>query len=55
MFLKLILVYRYINYHFQVKKPDTGRTCSTYGETRGVYRVLVGKSEGRIPLGKTKV
>ena len=27
------------------------RACGTYGERRGVYKVLVGKPEGRIPLG----
>jgi len=25
-----------------------------HGEKRGVYRVLVGKSEGKIPLGRTR-
>ena len=25
--------------------------CSTYGERRGVYRVLVGKAEGKSHLG----
>ena len=29
-----------------------GRACGTYGEDRGVHRVLVGKPEGRRPLGK---
>jgi hypothetical protein len=28
-----------------------GGVCSTYGERRGVYRVLVGKPEGKRPLG----
>jgi hypothetical protein len=27
-----------------------GRACSGYGERRGVYRVLVGKPEGKGPL-----
>ena len=31
-----------------------GRTCSTYGGRRGAYRVLVGKREGRRPLGKPR-
>jgi hypothetical protein len=26
--------------------------CSTYGERRCVYRVVVGKLEGKMPLGK---
>jgi hypothetical protein len=30
------------------------RTCSTYGERRGAYRVLVRKPEGRIPLGRPR-
>jgi len=25
--------------------------CNVYGEGRGLYRVLVGKPEGKIPLG----
>jgi hypothetical protein len=29
-----------------------GGACSTYGERRGVYRVLVGKPEGKRPLGR---
>jgi len=28
--------------------------CSTYGERRGIYRVLVGKLEGKIPLGRPR-
>jgi hypothetical protein len=31
-----------------------GRTCSTYGERRGAYRVLVGKPEGRRPLERPR-
>jgi hypothetical protein len=31
-----------------------GRTCSTYGERRGVYRVLVGKPERRRSLGRLR-
>jgi hypothetical protein len=31
-----------------------GVACSTYGERRGAYRVLVGKPEGKIPLGRPK-
>jgi len=29
-----------------------GGVCSTYGERRSVYVVLVGKPEGKRPLGK---
>ena len=31
-----------------------GGTCNTYGERRAVYRVLVGKPEGKKPLGKSR-
>jgi hypothetical protein len=31
-----------------------GRTCGTYGERRGAYRALVGKPEGRRPLGRLR-
>jgi hypothetical protein len=31
-----------------------GRTCSTYREKRDAYRALVGKPEGRRPLGRPK-
>ena len=29
-----------------------GGACRAYGEWRGVYRVLVGKPEGKRPLGR---
>ena len=31
-----------------------GWACSAYGERRGVYRVLVGKPEGKRPLGRPR-
>jgi hypothetical protein len=31
-----------------------GGACSAYGEGREMYRVLVGKPEGRRPLGKPR-
>jgi len=31
-----------------------GGACSIYGERRGVYRVLVGKPEGKRPLGRPR-
>jgi hypothetical protein len=31
-----------------------GGTFRTYGESRGVERVLVGKPEGKRPLGRSK-
>jgi hypothetical protein len=29
-----------------------GRACSTNGEPRNAYRILVGKPEGKGPLGR---
>ena len=31
-----------------------GRACGAYGEGRGVHRVLVGKPEGKRPLGRPR-
>ena len=31
----------------QIEKNEMSRACSAYGERRGVYRVLVGKPEGK--------
>jgi hypothetical protein len=28
---------------------EVGRACNTYGESRGLYRVLMGKPEGKRP------
>ena len=38
----------------QIKRTDMGRACNTYGERIGAYRVLVGKPEGRRPLGRPR-
>jgi hypothetical protein len=29
-----------------------GRSCSTIGKKRNAFRILVGKPEGRMPLGR---
>jgi hypothetical protein len=31
-----------------------GEACSTYGEKRSAYRILVGRPEGRRPLGRRR-
>ena len=31
-----------------------GGACSAYGERRAVYRVLMGKPEGKRPLGRPR-
>ena len=38
----------------QIEKNEMGGACSTYGETRGKYRVLVGKPEEKRPLGRPR-
>jgi len=38
----------------KIKKNKMGGACSAYGGGRVVYRVLVGKPEGRSPLGKPR-
>ena len=39
---------------YKIEKNEMGETCSKYGERRVVRRVLVGKPEGKIPLGRPK-
>ena len=36
------------------KMNEMGWACGRKGEERGVYRVLVGKPEGRRPLGRPR-
>jgi hypothetical protein len=36
----------------KIKKNEMGWACSMYVEGRCVYRVLVGKPEGKRPLGR---
>jgi hypothetical protein len=37
-----------------IKEDEVGRTCGTHGGGGGVYRVLVGRPEGKRPLGRPK-
>jgi len=39
----------------KIEKNEMGGACSAYGERRGVYRVLVGKSEGKRSLGRPRL
>jgi hypothetical protein len=32
-----------------------GGACGTYGERRGAYRILVGRPEGRRPIGRPRL
>ena len=38
----------------KIEKIEMGGACSTYGESIGAYRVLVGKPEGERPLGRPR-
>jgi hypothetical protein len=37
-----------------VKKDEMGRACSTNGEKTNSCRILVGKPEGKRPLGRPR-
>jgi len=39
----------------KIEKNEMGGACSTYDERRGVFRVLVGKPEGKGHLGDSDV
>jgi hypothetical protein len=36
----------------KIENNEVGGSCSTYGDRKGVYRVVVGKPEGKRPLGR---
>jgi len=38
----------------QIEKNEMDPACSVYGVRRGVYRVLVGKPEGKRPLRRLR-
>jgi hypothetical protein len=38
----------------KIEKNEMGGACSAHGGSRGVYRVLVGKPEGKRPLGRPR-
>jgi hypothetical protein len=38
----------------KMKKNEMGGACGAYGEGRGMYRVWVGKPEGKRPLGRPR-
>jgi hypothetical protein len=61
--IRIIFVYKYphnestkrqANKYDQVKEGQMGRACSTNRVKRYAYRVLVGKPEGKRPLGKPR-
>jgi hypothetical protein len=42
------------NWNDKIKEDVIGKTCSTHGEKRNAYSVLVGKSEGKRLLGRIR-
>jgi hypothetical protein len=38
----------------QIGKNEMGGACSTYGEKRGAYRIVVGRPERRRPFGRSR-
>jgi hypothetical protein len=38
----------------KIEKNEMGVACSAYGEKTDVYRILVGKPEGKRPLGRPR-
>jgi hypothetical protein len=38
----------------KIKKNEMGGACTCMGETRGIFGVLVGKPEGKRPLGRPR-
>jgi hypothetical protein len=38
----------------QVEEDEMDRPCSTNGEKKNAYRLLVGKPEGKRPLGRPR-
>jgi hypothetical protein len=38
----------------QIEKNEMGGACSAYGGEERLYRVLVGKNEGKRPLGRSR-
>jgi hypothetical protein len=39
---------------YKIEKNEMGEACSLNGEKIGVYRSLLGKSEGKRPLGRPR-
>ena len=38
----------------KIERNEIGKAYGAYGERRGIYRVLVGKPEGKRPLGRPR-
>jgi hypothetical protein len=38
----------------KIEKNEMGGACSSYGERRGIYRILVAKPNEKRPLGRPR-
>jgi hypothetical protein len=52
VFSSQLVLFAKRNYNYKVKEDNMGGECSTNGEKRNSYRILVGKPEGKEPLGR---
>jgi hypothetical protein len=48
------LLFAKCNYSDEVKEDEMGRASSTNGVKRNAYRILVGRPEGKRPLGRPR-
>jgi hypothetical protein len=53
VYWKIIL--KFLLENKKVEEDEVGRTCGTNGEKRNVYRLLIGKPEGKRPLGRSRL
>jgi hypothetical protein len=49
---KIVLFTKY--YYDNQIEDEMGRACSTYGEMRNAYKILVGKPYGKRSLGRPR-
>ena len=54
-FILLFIIVLHYRSGDKIEKNEMGGACSAYGERRGLYRVLVGKAEGKRPLGRPRL
>jgi hypothetical protein len=50
----VICIVRQYNSNDQIEEDEMGGACVTNGEKRNAYRLLVGKPEGKRPLGRPR-